>query len=83
MHVLGCVASQFAKDYRAIYATVETDVLIMWGQDDYGMPVKMGRELVNILPHSKLIEVPKTGHNVSIEKPEFFAEQVTAFFKGQ
>ncbi len=82
MHVLGCLASQFERDYREIYATIETEVLILWGQQDFGMPVKMGRELVNILPHAKLIEVPNAGHNVSIEKPEFFAEQVTAFFKG-
>jgi pimeloyl-ACP methyl ester carboxylesterase len=82
MHVLGCAASQFERDFCEIYATIETEILILWGQEDFAMPVKMGRELVNILPHAKLVEVPKSGHNVSIEKPEFFAEQVMKFFKG-
>jgi pimeloyl-ACP methyl ester carboxylesterase len=81
MHVLGCLASQFERDYRELYATIDKPVLILWGQHDFGMNVRMGRELVTIIPGSQLIEVPRAGHNVSTEFPEFFAEKVSAFFQ--
>jgi pimeloyl-ACP methyl ester carboxylesterase len=79
-HVLGCLASQFDRDYRELYARVETPVLILWGQHDFGMNVSMGRELVGIIPGSQLIEVPGAGHNVPVELPEFFAGKVIEFF---
>jgi pimeloyl-ACP methyl ester carboxylesterase len=47
------------------------------------MPVRMGRALDRILPDSRLIEVPGAGHNVSTEKPDFFAEKVAEFFTSQ
>ncbi|MFA6449903.1 MAG: alpha/beta hydrolase [bacterium] len=80
-HVLGCLASQFERDYRKIYAEVNTPVLILWGDQDFGMPVRMGRELNRILPDSRLIEVAGAGHNVPIEKPEYFAGKIAEFFK--
>lgn len=79
-HVLGCLASQFERDYRELYAQIETPVLIVWGQHDFGMNVRMGRELAGIIPNSRLIEVPRAGHNVSTELPEFFAGKVIGFF---
>lgn len=79
-HVLGCAASQFDRDYRKIYAGVVTPVLILWGTHDFGMPARMGRELDKILQNSRLIEVPGAGHNVSTERPEWFARKVKGFF---
>jgi pimeloyl-ACP methyl ester carboxylesterase len=79
-HVLGCLASQFERDYREIYTQVTTPVLILWGVLDFGMNVRMGRELQQILPDSRLIEVPGAGHDVSTEKPDYFAEKAIEFF---
>lgn len=79
-HVFGCLESVFERDHRQLYKEVETPVLILWGKHDFGMPVKQGRELDAILPDSRLIEVPAAGHNVSTEKPEYFAETVMDFF---
>ncbi len=80
-HVLGCLASQLERDFRPVYAGIKTPVRIIWGQHDFGMNVKMGRELVTVIPGSELIEVPRAGHNVSTELPEYFAERVKEFIK--
>jgi len=79
-HVLGCLASQFAKDYRKMYADVKTPVKILWGENDHGMPWRMGEELNKILPDSDFLKVPGAGHNISTEMPEFFADNVKTFF---
>lgn len=80
-HVLDMTATQFDRDYRELYRDVITQVLILWGTHDFGMPVAQGRELQTILPRATLIEVPGAGHNVSTEKPEFFADKAREFFK--
>lgn len=82
LHVLGCLASQFADDYREIYKTIKTPTLILWGELDTGMPVKMGYELHEIMKEvSKFIPVPGAGHNISTMMPDFYAEQLDNFFK--
>lgn len=80
-HVLGCAASQLDRDYRKIYAEVKTPVLILWGTHDFAMPVSMGRRLNKILPGSRLVVAPGAGHNISTERPEWFAEKAAEFFE--
>ncbi len=80
-HVMGCLKSVFERDHRELYKEIQTPVLLLWGRHDFGMPVKQGRELDGILPDSRLIEVPKAGHNVSSEMPEYFADTVMGFFE--
>jgi len=81
-HVLGCLSSQFATDYREIYKTIKTPTLILWGEQDTGMPIKMGYELHELMKNvSKFIPVPGAGHNISTMMPEFYAEQLDLFFK--
>lgn len=79
-HVFGCLASIFERDFRPIFAEVITPLLILWGKHDFGMPVAQGRELHKLIPASRFIEVPRSGHNVSIEMPEYFADEISSFF---
>jgi 2-hydroxy-6-oxonona-2,4-dienedioate hydrolase len=81
MHILGCLESVFAKDRRPIFSKIITPTLIFWGMNDYGQPIYQGRYLARIMPGSKLIEVPNAGHNVSTEKPVFFASEIKEFFE--
>jgi pimeloyl-ACP methyl ester carboxylesterase len=81
MHVLGCLASQFEKDYQSMYKNVETPVLILWGENDNGMPVTMGGQLNKLLKNSVFNPIPGAGHNVSTELPELFAEKVARFLE--
>jgi len=65
--------------YRKKFREITTPVLILWGRHDFGMPVKQGRELERLIHGAHLVEIPRTGHNVSTEKPEYFAEQLLSF----
>jgi 2-hydroxy-6-oxonona-2,4-dienedioate hydrolase len=80
MHILGCLESVFAKDRRPTYGRIITPTLIFWGTNDYGQPIYQGRYLNRIMQKAKLIEVPDTGHNVSTEKPLFFASEIKKYF---
>lgn len=81
-HVFGCLESVLGRDQRERFKDITTPVLVLWGAHDFGMPIAQGRELVEILPDARLIEVPRTGHNIPCEKPEFFAKKVSEFFLG-
>lgn len=78
-HVLGCLASQFEKDYQEMYARIETPVRILWGENDNGMPPTMGDKLHQLLRNSEFEKVPGAGHNISTELPDFFASKVSEF----
>jgi pimeloyl-ACP methyl ester carboxylesterase len=78
-HVLGCLASQFEKDYMKLYAEIETPTLILWGENDHGMPPSMGEKLHATLKNSEFHRVPNAGHNLSTEFPEMYAKRVGDF----
>ncbi len=62
------------------YRNVRTPVLIITGDQDRAIPPWQQVKLLDILPNSRQIMVPGSGHLTYQEKPEFFWRTVKKFF---
>jgi pimeloyl-ACP methyl ester carboxylesterase len=67
------------RDPKA-YRNVRTPVLIITGDQDRAIPPWQQVKLLDILPNSRQIMVPGSGHLTYQEKPEFFWRTVKKFF---
>ncbi len=57
-------------------------VLILWGESDNVLPIKIGRELHSKLSRSALSVLPDAGHVPHWERPDEFARVVEGFLRG-
>lgn len=55
--------------------------LLLWGEDDHlpGTNARHAHELVESLPGSKLVLIPRAGHMPQVENPQAFVEGLTRF----
>jgi pimeloyl-ACP methyl ester carboxylesterase len=53
--------------------------LIVWGKEDRAIDVKTASVLVKLLPHSKVIVMPDTGHLPMVERPRQCAKDYLRF----
>ncbi len=51
-------------DLSSILPSIKTKVELIYGQDDLVVPVKVGLDSNNIIPHSELTIIPNEGHNM-------------------
>lgn len=58
------------QDRRQDLPQIEVPTLIMVGEEDQITPPKVAREMHDLIPDSKLVEVPECGHLVPLEVPE-------------
>jgi pimeloyl-ACP methyl ester carboxylesterase len=63
------------------YVDVMTPTLIFTGDQDRAIPPWQQSKLTNILPNSKQIMVPESGHLTYLERPDIFWPTVKKFFK--
>jgi pimeloyl-ACP methyl ester carboxylesterase len=54
-------------------------VLCIWGDDDKVVPLEVGKRYARLLPHSRLAQVPGTGHMLPWEEPDFMASEIIQF----
>lgn len=59
--------------------TITHPTLILWGAEDYFVPIAMARAFERDLPNDTLVIVPNAGHVPMEELPEQTAEIVTGF----
>jgi len=59
-------------------ATSPTPVLILRGECDYCVP-EVARQYEELLPGSRLVELPGAGHLIWLDRPAAFAEVIQAF----
>jgi pimeloyl-ACP methyl ester carboxylesterase len=52
------------------YRDICVPTLIIWGEEDKVIPVKIGKMLAEAIPDSKLVVLPKVGHAPHEEAPE-------------
>jgi abhydrolase domain-containing protein 14 len=78
--VLLSPALQLGEGEKEELAKLEIPVLLLWGDSDTLSPVgELGRELKNILSHSKLVILKDAGHAAYLEKPSEFNEILLDF----
>lgn len=63
------------------YSSLELPVLLIWGAEDTITPVQQGENLVEVLPNSKLVIIPETGHIPYIENSREFNRVLLEFLE--
>ena len=72
------------KDFEKIiakYPTISVPTLIIWGDKDKVIPIKIGQKLKAAIPCSKLTTIPDTGHIPQEETPVPTVELIKDFLK--
>jgi pimeloyl-ACP methyl ester carboxylesterase len=67
------------KDIRPILPKIESPSLILWGENDLFIPLKLGQELARGIKNSRLIVVEGEYHEWSMFCPEKFAPIICDF----
>jgi len=70
-------------DFRTELAMLTLPTLILWGEHDILVPISLGYELHQALPHATFVTIPRSGHRPMLAHPalmsgvmlEFLAEQ--------
>jgi 3-oxoadipate enol-lactonase len=65
------------------YRDIETPTLILTGEQDRAIPPWQQRKLLDILPNSRQIMLPKSGHMTYLERPGIFWPTVRRFFQAK
>lgn len=71
----------FAADIKRI-PEIKTPTLILWGQDDYWIPLANGKLFRRDLKNSVLAIVPECGHVMQEEYPDLTARLILEFLSG-
>jgi proline iminopeptidase len=75
------VASRLRRegyDWTALVRAVQAETLVLHGEADL-LPPSVARELVGLIPRSRLALIPGAGHMPFWEAPEIFFEHTLAF----
>jgi pimeloyl-ACP methyl ester carboxylesterase len=60
-------------------ADIECPVLVVWGEKDRLVPVKDAYEFGRLIPDSRVVVWPETGHVAMLERPDAFNALVDEF----
>ena len=58
------------EDYSHRMKYIHTHTLIIWGENDYWIPVSDANRFKNAIKNSKIIIMPETGHIPMEERPK-------------
>jgi pimeloyl-ACP methyl ester carboxylesterase len=67
------------QDLSHLPEKIETDTLILWGDQDTYTPVDMAYELKNKIAKAKMTVYPYMGHNLPLKHPELIYPDITKF----
>jgi pimeloyl-ACP methyl ester carboxylesterase len=70
-------------DLRNILRKTTNKTLILWGKKDIILSVGKADHLHSLLPNSTLVKVPKTSHDMVIERPDIVSKTIQAFLKSK
>lgn len=71
--------SRFTDEVEALYHTIETPTLILWGREDSWIPLERGEQLKGVIPGSTLRVINGAGHLVIEERPDELAREILEF----
>lgn len=61
--------------------TFERPVLLLWGNEEKLFPIRLARQLAELLPNARLVEVPDTYTFISEDRPDVVVRHVIEFAK--
>lgn len=77
--ILAAGAAQLIRQNQAVIArpdarshlpNLECPLLVMCGEADLLTPPERSREIVSLVPHARLVLVPRCGHMLTMEQPD-------------
>jgi pimeloyl-ACP methyl ester carboxylesterase len=71
------------RDITAKLACIRASTLVIWGEQDTIVPLKLGARLNAYLPNSQLLIIKEAGHVPMWERPETFNQEVLDFLAPQ
>jgi pimeloyl-ACP methyl ester carboxylesterase len=84
MHPAGCrtMARAMAEaDLRDVLPRIEVPTLLLYGDGDRRSPLSLAEELAAGIPGSRLVVLPRAGHQCTIEASERFNAEVREFLR--
>jgi pimeloyl-ACP methyl ester carboxylesterase len=69
------------SDFRSELARIKIPTLIIWGARDLMLPLQLGYNLKENLPHAQLVILPPSGHRPMLTQPEEFSRIVLEFLQ--
>jgi pimeloyl-ACP methyl ester carboxylesterase len=72
-----------AGDLRADLGRVQAPTLVVWGEHDTVIPMRIGRELHSRLPNAAWAVIEGAGHNPMWDRPQAFNRVVSDFLCGR
>jgi pimeloyl-ACP methyl ester carboxylesterase len=69
-----------AHDTRGQLREITAPVLLVWGAEDAGVPVKLAGPLSQALGGAPLVVLEDAGHVCNLEQPAAFDRAITDFF---
>ncbi len=70
-------------DFRAEIASLTMPILIIWGEQDILVPISLGYELRDALPHAVFVPISNSGHRPMLAQPALMSGVVLAFLAEQ
>lgn len=71
---------ELITDRRPAYARITVPTLVVGFADDLIMPAVRGREVAEVLPRGRYVEIADTGHYGYLERPDEVNRQLLDFF---
>lgn len=81
-HLLTLASSISVEDMEDVeLRDIHVPALILWGEEDGFVDVKIGDKLTNALPDGRLVKLPGVGRLLPEENPEYLSELLMEFMK--
>ncbi len=71
------------SDFRAELASLAVPTLIIWGEQDVLVPISLGYQLYDALPHAIFVSIPASGHRPMLARPALTSGVVLEFLEEQ
>ncbi|GAA4549323.1 alpha/beta fold hydrolase [Amycolatopsis samaneae] len=65
----------------AVAPTVSTPTLVVWGNHDRVISVRRAERTARVIPHARLLVLPRTGHVAQMERPNVVARAVLGMWE--
>ncbi|WP_375228785.1 3-oxoadipate enol-lactonase [Roseobacter sp. S98] len=78
---MGCSAAISGTDFYTTTASLRLPTLGIAGTEDGSTPPDLVRETINLIPGSRMHIIRGTGHLPCVEKPQEYADTLTAFLR--
>jgi pimeloyl-ACP methyl ester carboxylesterase len=77
LRAIGSITEQDLMDDRL--GNIRCPVLVVWGEQDHLLPKEMAGVFHRTIPSSRLLMIPRCGHNIPEEKPMEVVEAIRRF----